>query len=276
MKSVITKRWYFVFLVFVLSIHTFLTFKSIMEYRYWKHPYWLSFSTALFQLIVWYCIIKMHPKLWLAIVVLVSLVLLDTLFELPYLSSHLNDGWILFQFLLYIMPFLVLVIAGKRYITVQEKSNLTENISDKMKNIITNKTYLLFLSCMIGVGIYIGSGRFVYVLFVKISDFKIFSTIASLMVFGLASSLIYFILKESKYLSMMIIIYATFMLIINLFELAYLLTHWDPDFIDKYRSAKKILNPLQTGLWIVLYAFLILGSRKYITHIQTQDENISQ
>jgi hypothetical protein len=123
MKSVISKRWYFIFLIIILSIHTFSTFKEIIQYKYWNHPYWLYFTIALFQLIVWYCIIKMNPKLWWAIVGLVCLVLLDASFQLSWIIAHLNEGRFLVKFIIYIAPFLFLAIAGKKYIKVQEKSN---------------------------------------------------------------------------------------------------------------------------------------------------------
>lgn len=115
MKSVITKRWYFIFLIALLSVHTYSLFESII----YSVPKGTKLLITLSTPFVWYCIIKKHRKLYLAIVVWTILMLLDMVFQIGYVINHLHEGKFLLKFCFLYLPFVILLVGGKMFIKIK-------------------------------------------------------------------------------------------------------------------------------------------------------------
>jgi hypothetical protein len=123
MKSVITKRWFFIFLIAFLSIRTYKDFREYIVYEYWQHFYVIYYGIIISQILIWYCIIKKSRWLKTAIVIWVCFIILDLISQIPFIMENLNKGRFIIKFCIYFVPYIILLVGGMRYIKTEKISN---------------------------------------------------------------------------------------------------------------------------------------------------------
>ena len=134
MKSEITNRGYFIFLICVLTISTYQNFIVFTHQEHWKEPMidtCLYIITSLLHLYLWYAIIRKHKKLLLGVIIWATISILAMAIEYLNMIFHEHASLKLFQNIMiyvYIIVFLIVLLGGKKYIILNiEKSQEISN-----------------------------------------------------------------------------------------------------------------------------------------------------
>ena len=131
MKSKIIKEWYLIFLIIALTIYSqevilnfIYYFPRSSRYDHAMAIWGMEIASILFPIVVWIMIFTKHPKLLLALNLLLMSVVLIRVFPLLYFAvTNLNHNYyhkessiMLIKSLIYLFIIVLLFLFGNKYI----------------------------------------------------------------------------------------------------------------------------------------------------------------